>query len=166
MNRCLGCEAVARIKPSGPCSRRNSILCTFSHSTEGVLVGLVGHPAHHVWHAHALLVWGIWSHRVPFWVCRITHVWEWVMHTDCTAPERCKIWKLNYPAALANTLSWRNKPLLYAKTSSTKLVKTNQGTTLFSIRLSSKKQNKTWVYISESPEHTFHFAWGSSVHEG
>lgn len=41
---------------------------TFSHSTERVLVGFIGHPAHHVWHAHALLVWGVWSHGVPFWV--------------------------------------------------------------------------------------------------
>lgn len=99
INGGIGCESVERRKPSGPCPCRNSILCTFSHSAEGVLVGLIGHPAHHVWHAHALLVRGIWSHRVPFWVWWITYIWEWVVHTDCTASERYKRWKLNDTAA-------------------------------------------------------------------
>lgn len=40
---------------------------TFSHPAKGVLVGLVGHPAHHVGHAHALLVRGARSHGVAFW---------------------------------------------------------------------------------------------------
>lgn len=39
---------------------------TFSHSPKGVLVGLIGHPAHHVGHAQALLVRGARGHGVPF----------------------------------------------------------------------------------------------------
>lgn len=52
--------------PSGPTLRRGPLAFTFPHPPKGVLVGLVGHPAHHVWHAHALLVRGAWSHGVAF----------------------------------------------------------------------------------------------------
>ena len=52
--------------PSGPTLRRGPLAFTFPHPSKGVLVGLVGHPAHHVWHAHALLVRGAWSHGVAF----------------------------------------------------------------------------------------------------
>lgn len=63
---------------------------TFSHAAKGVLVGLVGHPAHHVRHAHALLVRGARGHGVPFWERGIARVGERVVHTDRTASEMRK----------------------------------------------------------------------------
>lgn len=69
----VGCGAGAanqsqdsRGMPSGPTSHRGPLAFTFPHPSKGVLVGLVGHPAHHVWHAHALLVRGAGSHGVAF----------------------------------------------------------------------------------------------------
>lgn len=59
---------------------------TFSHPTEGVLVGLVGDPAHHVWHAHALLVGGAWGHGVPLGEGRLAGLGEGVMNIDSAAP--------------------------------------------------------------------------------
>lgn len=75
--------------PSG-LSQQSSSVSTFSHSTKGVLVGFIGHPAHHIWHAHALLVRGARSHGVPFGERCIAGVGEWVVHTDCTASKEMR----------------------------------------------------------------------------
>lgn len=38
---------------------REPLALTFPHPSKGVLVGLIGHPAHHVWHAHACWYVGV-----------------------------------------------------------------------------------------------------------
>ena len=59
---------------------------TFSHATEGVLVGLVGtHPAHHFWASHPRLVaLRVGGHGVPSGKCWVSTISKRVLQIHTT----------------------------------------------------------------------------------
>lgn len=99
------------------------------------------------------------------------------MHTDCTASERHRGWKLRDTVtpythgAQEISHAWdceckTTQSKLHVKRSSDNDLKANQGRALFfSIKFAPKPKQLDFT-SQESSEHTFRFAWGSPVREG